>query len=113
VNNFAIETNGLQKAFKGRPALDGMDLAVPRGSIFGFLGRNGAGKTTTIKVLMGLLRADRGEARVLGLSAFDRSNGMDIRRRVGTLPWATTGYSLLASAILFWAAVKVAEARQY
>ena len=61
-----IETGALHKAFKGHHALNGLDLRVPAGSIFGFLGRNGAGKTTTMKVLMGLLRADSGEARLFG-----------------------------------------------
>ena len=83
MSEFAIETNQLHKAYKGHAALSGLDLAVTRGSIFGFLGRNGAGKTTTIKLLMGLLRADRGSARVLGLDALDRSAGIAIRRRVG------------------------------
>jgi ABC-2 type transport system ATP-binding protein len=83
MSNFAIEANALHKTFKGRAALNGLDLQVPAGSIFGFLGRNGAGKTTTIKLLMGLLKADSGAARVLGLSALDSRNGIDIRRRVG------------------------------
>jgi len=56
---------------------------VPAGSIFGFLGRNGAGKTTTIKLLMGLLKPDGGEARVFGLPAGDPRAGIEIRRRVG------------------------------
>jgi ABC-2 type transport system ATP-binding protein len=78
-----IETGGLRKAFKGRHALDGLDLRVPAGSIFGFLGRNGAGKTTTIKLLMGLLRADSGEARLFGLPLGRRGPDVGLRRRVG------------------------------
>jgi ABC-2 type transport system ATP-binding protein len=78
-----IETQGLQKAFKGNHALAGLDLNVPAGSIFGFLGRNGAGKTTTIKLLMGFLKPDGGDARVFGLSATDAAASVDIRRRVG------------------------------
>ncbi|AZS72587.1 multidrug ABC transporter ATP-binding protein [Streptomyces lydicus] len=63
----AIETRGLTKAYRGgRLAVDGLDLAVPRGSIFGFLGPNGCGKTTTIRMLMGLIEATAGHARVLG-----------------------------------------------
>ncbi len=57
MTEFAIETVGLRKSFKGHAALTGLDLAVPKGSIFGFLGRNGAGKTTTIRILMGLATA--------------------------------------------------------
>ena len=66
-----IETHELRKSFKGNVALNGLDLNVPAGSIFGFLGRNGAGKTTTIKLLMGFLKPDGGDARVFGLSAED------------------------------------------
>jgi len=78
-----IETQGLQKSFKGLDALSGLDLNVPAGSIFGFLGRNGAGKTTTIKLLMGFLKPDGGNARVFGLAATDAAAGVEIRRRVG------------------------------
>ncbi|MEU9119675.1 ABC transporter ATP-binding protein [Streptomyces sp. NPDC048506] len=63
----AIETRGLTKAYRGgQLAVDGLDLVVPRGSVFGFLGPNGSGKTTTIRMLMGLIDATAGSARVLG-----------------------------------------------
>ncbi len=62
----AIETAGLTKRFGAQSAVDGIDLAVPRGAVFGFLGPNGSGKTTTIRMLLGLLNATSGEARVLG-----------------------------------------------
>jgi ABC-2 type transport system ATP-binding protein len=71
MSEFILETNQLCKSFKGRPALQGLDLAVPAGSIFGFLGRNGAGKTTTIKTLLGLLHSDSGSAHVFGLPVAD------------------------------------------
>lgn len=67
----AIEVEGLRKSFK-RPfrkpvfALDGLDLAVPSGVVYGFLGPNGAGKTTTIRSLLGLVRPDHGGCHVLG-----------------------------------------------
>ncbi|MET4620269.1 ABC-2 type transport system ATP-binding protein [Arthrobacter sp. 2762] len=64
--DLAIETHGLVKRFGHRSAVDGIDLAVPRGAVFGFLGPNGSGKTTTIRVLLGLASANRGEIRVLG-----------------------------------------------
>ena len=83
MGDWAIEARGLRKSFKGQSALAGLNLEVPSGSIFGFLGRNGAGKTTTIRLLMGLLKADEGEARVFGLPAGDLSAGIEIRRRVG------------------------------
>jgi ABC-2 type transport system ATP-binding protein len=62
----AVEARGLRKTFCGTCAVDGVDLAIPRGSIYGFLGPNGAGKTTTIRILATLLRPDGGTARVLG-----------------------------------------------
>ncbi len=83
MTDFAIETHQLCKSFKDQPALRGLDLHVPAGSIFGFLGRNGAGKTTTIKTLMGLLRADTGSAHVFGVPVTDADSAAGIRRRIG------------------------------
>src|SRR5262245_26671291 len=68
---------------KGRPALQGLNLEVCRGQIFGFLGRNGAGKTTTIKTLIGLLKADSGTASVFGIPVTDADRSVKIRRRIG------------------------------
>src|SRR5918999_422143 len=62
----AIETQELVKTFGDVRAVDGVDLAVRRGSVYGVLGPNGAGKTTTIRVLATLVRPDGGSARVLG-----------------------------------------------
>jgi ABC-type multidrug transport system ATPase subunit len=71
----AIEVAGLTKEYRGRRgpvrALDGLDLEVPEGGVFGFLGANGAGKTTTIRAAVGHLRANRGTMRVLGASIPD------------------------------------------
>ncbi len=64
--SLAIETHGLVKGFGDLRAVDGMDLAVPHGTVYGVLGPNGAGKTTTIRMLATLLRPDAGAARVLG-----------------------------------------------
>jgi ABC-2 type transport system ATP-binding protein len=83
MTDFIIETNGLTKSFNKQPALRGLDLRVPKGSIFGFLGRNGAGKTTTIKTLMGLLHPDSGSVRVFGMPVADADRSIDIRRRIG------------------------------
>ncbi len=83
MTDFIIETNQLCKSFDSQPALRGLDLRVPIGSIFGFLGRNGAGKTTTIKTLMGLLRFDSGSAEVFGMPIIDADNSVEIRRRIG------------------------------
>jgi ABC-2 type transport system ATP-binding protein len=63
-----IETLGLGKSFGSRPAVIDMDLAVPRGCAFGFLGHNGAGKTTLIRMLLGLTQPDAGTMSMLGLS---------------------------------------------
>jgi ABC-2 type transport system ATP-binding protein len=62
----AVELRGVQKAFGERRALDGLDLTVPQGSVYGFLGPNGAGKTTTLRILAGLARPTAGTIRVLG-----------------------------------------------
>jgi ABC-2 type transport system ATP-binding protein len=76
-----IETHGLCKRFGEVDALRGLDLRVPAGSIYGFLGRNGAGKTTTIKALMGMIRPTSGEGRVFGHRVGDPRDGIAIRRR--------------------------------
>ncbi len=83
MSDFIIETSQLTKSFKGHVALRGLDLGVPAGSIFGFLGRNGAGKTTTIKALMGLLRPDSGTVRVFGTPVRDADQSVELRRRIG------------------------------
>lgn len=81
-DRLVIETAGLTKRYDDVEALRGLDLQVPAGSIFGFLGRNGAGKTTTLKVLLGMARPTSGEARVFGLPVHDTAAGVEIRRRV-------------------------------
>jgi len=83
MSDFMIEITALRKSFKGNLALDDLDLRVPRGSIFGFLGKNGAGKTTTMKLLVGLLRPDSGAIRVLGLDTSNPAESIQIRSRMG------------------------------
>jgi ABC-2 type transport system ATP-binding protein len=85
----AVAIDGLSKSFnvgflrrRRRPALVNLSLQVERGEIFGYLGPNGSGKTTTLKLLVGLLHADAGTARILGLPL----RGRDWRQRVGFLP---------------------------
>ena len=63
----AIEVRGLRKTYRGVVALDGLDLTVPDGGVFGFLGPNGAGKTTTIRALVGHLRGLSGSISLLGV----------------------------------------------
>jgi daunorubicin/doxorubicin transport system ATP-binding protein len=76
----AIEARGLVKAYGEVRALDGVDLTVRRGQVFGFLGPNGAGKSTTIRILATLARPDGGTARVLGFDVMSQTNA--IRARV-------------------------------
>ncbi|HUE11248.1 MAG TPA: ABC transporter ATP-binding protein [Steroidobacteraceae bacterium] len=78
-----IETAGLRKHYREVIALDGLDLAVPAGSIYGLLGRSGAGKTTAIKILMGMIHPTAGYANVFGLAADQRGPGVAIRLRTG------------------------------
>jgi len=77
----AIEARGLIKRFDGFTAVDGVDLSVPEGSIYGILGPNGAGKTTTLRMLLGIIDPDEGLRRVLG---HDRPH--EIAHAIGYLP---------------------------
>ncbi len=79
----AIESTKLTRTFGAVHAVDGLDLAVPSGIVFGFLGPNGSGKTTTIRLLLGLLEPTAGEARVLGYDT--RQEAGLIRERAGAL----------------------------
>ena len=78
-----IETHGLTRRFGDDVAVDGLDLSVKEGTVFGFLGHNGAGKTTTVRLLNGVLGPSAGTARVLGLSPVEQ--GAELRRRTGVL----------------------------
>lgn len=80
----AIATRSLTKRYGDTLALDGLDLDVHRGEVFGFLGPNGAGKTTTIRLLLDVLRPTSGSAEVLGLDP--RTDGVELRKRIGYLP---------------------------
>ncbi len=77
-----VETIGLTKRYRGKLALDGVDLTVGGGEVFGLLGPNGAGKTTAVKLLLGLVQASSGQARLLGVPA----GQPEARRQVGYLP---------------------------
>ena len=77
----AIEARGLVKRFDEAVAVDGVDITVPQGSIYGILGPNGAGKTTTLRMLLGIIDPDAGERRILGAD-----DPHDVARLIGYLP---------------------------
>jgi ABC-2 type transport system ATP-binding protein len=79
----AVRVRGLVKRYGDVAAVDGLDLDIPAGSIFGFLGPNGAGKTTTIRVLLGLVRRDAGDIEVLGRPV--PSGLAELRGRIGAV----------------------------
>lgn len=83
-SELALETRGLRKNFGDLLAVGGIDLAVPKGSFYGFLGPNGAGKSTTIKCLTGLLKPTSGEYRILGLDPI--ADPVGVKRRIGVVP---------------------------
>jgi ABC-2 type transport system ATP-binding protein len=76
-----IRTSGLVKRYGKVVALDGLDLAVPKGNVLGLLGPNGAGKTTAVRILTTLLDADEGSAEVAGLDV--RRDPKEVRKRIG------------------------------
>ncbi|WP_432000727.1 ATP-binding cassette domain-containing protein [Streptomyces sioyaensis] len=84
----AIQVDGLHKSFGRTHALDGLDLRVGAGEVHGFLGPNGAGKSTTIRVLLGLLRADGGTARLLGRDPWQ--DAVELHRRIAYVPGDVT-----------------------
>lgn len=111
----AIETVGLTKAYGVKHALDGVDMAVGEGSIFGFLGPNGAGKTTMVRILTGLAHATSGSARVLGGEV---SPGQAVSAEVGYLPdvpgfydWMTAPEFLQFAGSLFGIPAATLQAR--
>jgi len=89
----AIELEGLTKRFGDVVAVDGLDLTVEEGEIFGFLGPNGAGKSTTIDILLDFIRPTGGTATVFGHDA--QSEGLAVRNRTGVLPDAYHVYDRL------------------
>lgn len=87
----AITLSALSKHYGRIRAVNGIDLEVSQGEVFGFLGLNGAGKTTTIRILLDLLRPSSGSASVLGLNC--QTQGLDVRAQVGYLPGELGLYS--------------------
>jgi len=96
MNEPAILTEGLSKSFDTQAAVAELNLKIQPGAVYGFLGRNGAGKTTTMRMLLGLVRPTKGNARVLGLDPGKEAELMRILERVAFVPqrkqlygWAT------------------------
>ena len=77
----AIRMRGVTKTFSRTTAVDGLDLDVPRGGLYGFIGPNGAGKTTTIRMIMSILLPDAGEVSIL-----ERASALEAKNRIGYLP---------------------------
>lgn len=95
MSEYSIETRGLTRRFGSFTSVDHLELRVPKGQIYGFLGANGAGKTTTIRMLLSLMRPDEGEIRILGLPLED--NRDRILRRVGSLVESPSYYGHLSA----------------
>jgi ABC-2 type transport system ATP-binding protein len=93
---WAIETSGLSRMYGGRWVVDNLNLKVPRGAVYGFLGLNGAGKSTTIRMLMGLIRRNEGQARVLGLDPARQD--VELKHRTGYVAEAPAFYEWMTVA---------------
>lgn len=109
--DYAIEAEALSKRFGDKQAVAGVDLRVPTGAIYGFLGQNGAGKTTTLRMLLGILEPDGGTRRLLGTE-----RPLSVAARVGYLPEERGLYPAMTAreAIAYVGALrglKLAEAR--
>lgn len=93
--SYAIEVGGLSKSYGSKAALKNITFGVQEGSCFGLLGPNGAGKSTTMKILSGLLEADRGTVRIFGKD--QRSSAEDTKVKVGYVPQSITLYEKLSA----------------
>lgn len=98
--DYAIETRNLTKRYGRKEAVSGLDMQVPRGSVFAFLGRNGAGKTTTVRMLLNLLDRTSGEVSVLGLDPARRDT--EIKRRVGYVAENQRMYDWMTVSQIAW-----------
>lgn len=96
-SDLAIDVRGLVKRFGDKTAVDGVDIQMPRGEVWGFLGPNGSGKTTTIRMICGLLKPSEGEGSCLGF---------DIRREAGRIK-LLTGY--MTQRFSFWSDMTIRE----
>ena len=92
---FAIETTELKKYFDDIHAVDGIDLKIPKGSLYGVLGPNGAGKTTTIRMLSTVLHPTSGNAKILGFDM--KKEAREIKKRIGVCPQDLVFYPRLTA----------------
>lgn len=90
-----VQTKGLTKIYRGKVAVDHLDLTIGKGEIYGFLGPNGAGKTTTIRMLLGLIQPTEGSIQLLGKDL--QRNKINILRRVGSLVEYPSNYGHLSA----------------
>ncbi|WP_018752028.1 ABC transporter ATP-binding protein [Paenibacillus sanguinis] len=95
MSEYIIETKGLTRRFGKHVSVDHIDLRVPEGKIYGFLGANGAGKTTTIRMLLSLIRADEGSVKIMGRSL--QRDREKILRNVGSLVEGPSYYGHLSA----------------
>lgn len=95
-----IQIDRLVVRYRGKPALQGLNLKVPRGSVYAFLGDNGAGKTTTMKILTGQVPPDGGTATILGLDCWSKAT--DLRYRVGYMPERPRFYDWMTVTDIGW-----------
>jgi len=84
MSDYSLEITNLTKKFGKLAALSGIDLTVDKGEVFGYIGPNGSGKTTTIRVLLGILKATEGGAKVFGMDAW--RNAVEIHKRIAYVP---------------------------
>lgn len=94
MSEIIVQTNNLSKTFKKYKAVDGVDLRISKGDIYGFLGPNGAGKTTTIRMLLGLMKPSEGDIHIFG-QTFDQ-NKLESLRRMGSLVESPSYYEHLS-----------------
>lgn len=83
--DYCLTTRNLTKKYRKFTALDGLDMSVPKGAIYGFVGKNGAGKTTLIRVISGLQEPTEGEYTLLGIKNSDKSALIKARKRIGAI----------------------------
>lgn len=91
----SLEIHGLSKQFHGKKVLDQMDLTIPQGTIFGFVGENGAGKTTTMKIILGLMKSDKGSIEIFGKKVHFGQN--QTNQEIGYLPDVPEFYDYLTA----------------